>query len=67
MTIARTLVRAKIQVPNISSKVINDSFGYIDIRMFPMDIHTNEVSVALEKFETGGIKKVIIDLRGNPG
>ena len=67
VTIARTLVRAKIQVPNISSKVINDSFGYIDIRMFPMDIHTNEVSAALEKFETGGIKKIIIDLRGNPG
>lgn len=67
VTMAKTLIRAKIQVPNISSKVLNESFGYIDIRMFPMDIHTNEVSSALEKFKTGGIKKIIIDLRGNPG
>ena len=67
VTIPKTLIRAKIQVPNISSKVLNGSFGYIDIRMFPMDINTNEVSSALEKFKTGGIKKIIIDLRGNPG
>ncbi len=67
ITLAKTIIRAKIEVPNVSSKVINDSFGYIDIRMFPMDIHTNEVSSALEQFKTGGIKKIIIDLRGNPG
>lgn len=67
VTIARTLIRAKIQVPNISSKVLNESFGYIDIRLFPMDIHTNEVASALEQFHKSDIKKIIIDLRGNPG
>lgn len=67
VTIARTLIRAKIQVPNISSKVLNESVGYVDIRMFPTDIHMNEVSSTLEKFKSWSIKKIIIDLRGNPG
>ena len=58
------LTRAPISVPAVTSEIINDDIGYVRIAEF--DINTDdELIAALESLKD--TKKLIIDLRDNPG
>ena len=58
--------REEINIPSVESKVINGNIGYMKIIRFGDD--TSELAQqAAEKFKADGVKKVILDLRGNPG
>ena len=60
------ITREEINIPSVESKVLDGGIGYIKISRFGDD--TAELSrTAAEKFKNDGVKKVILDLRGNPG
>ena len=60
-----SIVRAKIVMPNISSKTFGKT-GYISMHFFNNNASDNLKSSIL-KLEKKGIKNLIIDLRNNPG
>ena len=58
--------REEINIPSVESKVIDGTIGYMKITRFGDD--TAELArKAAEQFKADGVKKVILDLRGNPG
>lgn len=62
-----TLVRAKIQRRETTSRELaNGTVGYIHLSGFS-DAGAKEVHAALEAQVGKGIKKIVFDLRGNPG
>lgn len=61
-----TLTRDTIEVPTVREAMISDGVAYLRIVQFTP--HTAErVEEAIEFFEQEGYRKMIIDLRGNPG
>lgn len=61
-----TIKRDTIQIPTAVSKILDDNVGYLQVSQFSED--TNRlVSEAVTKFQESGVKKVILDLRDNPG
>ncbi len=62
------ITRAIINVPSVKSGFINKNKGlaYLKITTFSMKT-PDELQVELEKLNRGGMKKLIIDLRNNPG
>lgn len=60
------VIRDKIIIKDVEYKVINDKFFYIQIRMF-WDKVFQEFSNSLDELNKSWVKKVIIDLRNNPG
>lgn len=61
------LVREKIKIENVPfSGMISDEVGYIQLSDFTADA-SREVRKALEKLKDQGCKKLIFDLRDNPG
>lgn len=61
-----TFIRERIENNPVSYKTLDGGIGYIKITTF--NSHTVEnVKKALEAFDGGGIHKIIIDLRYNPG
>lgn len=61
-----TIKRDTIQIPTAVSKILDDNVGYLQVSQFSED--TNRlVSEAVTKFQEKGVKKVILDLRDNPG
>jgi len=65
-TLSFEVTRAKITINDVSSKVLNDSYYYIQISMFG-DKVSEQFSKAVDDFQLSGKKKLIIDLRDNPG
>ncbi len=63
--IEKTVERAKIQVNNVSSEVI-DNIGYIKILSFDNDI-ANQFKEQYDALRNQNIKGLVIDLRNNPG
>jgi carboxyl-terminal processing protease len=62
-----TLVRAKIQRREVTSRVLaNGTVGYVSLSGFS-GTGTAEVKAALKAHLDNGIKKIVFDLRGNPG
>ncbi len=62
-----TLTREKVDVKAVPySKLINGDIGYIVLRKFNRRT-TVETKAALEELKAEGAKKIILDLRGNPG
>ena len=62
-----TIIRDEIPIHSINSSfVIGDKIGYISVNRFAMNT-ANEVEDALIKLEEQGIKRLILDLRGNAG
>jgi carboxyl-terminal processing protease len=63
--------RARVQLPDVTLAAINDGIGYMKVEGFSE--HTaQETEAAIRKFEeatasSGGLKGLILDLRGNPG
>lgn len=60
------IVREEINIPSVESKTLEGNIGYIKISRFGDDT-TALTREAAEKFTTSGVKKVVLDLRGNPG
>ncbi len=61
-----SLVREEINMPNVSSKIIDGKFGYIRIHNFNEQTD-KDLRTHLEKVKSGGAKGIVLDLRNNPG
>ncbi len=60
------LRREKINIPNVSSKMLEDKLGYIRIHYFTGKTSPN-LKNTLNKLKGNGALGVILDLRNNPG
>ena len=61
-----TITRCKVEQTTVSHSVTEEGFGYIGISSFAENTPEG-VSAALEDFDNKKIKKLIIDVRNNPG
>lgn len=64
--LAFTIVRARIDIPNVESRMIGSDMGYVSVASFN-ERATEEVAAAMEDLEKQGAKGHILDLRNNPG
>lgn len=61
-----SIVRDTIHVPSVESKILEGNIGYMQVSQFSDD--TDELArKAAQEFQDKGVKKVILDLRDNPG
>ncbi len=60
------IVREKIKINPVEYKVLEKGLGYIRITEFNKKTYEN-MTTAIQELEKQNIKKVILDLRGNPG
>ncbi|HOK41108.1 MAG TPA: S41 family peptidase [bacterium] len=61
-----TIVRGDIKLNSVYSKMLTNDIGYIYITKFTMTTAT-ELKKELDNLKENGIKKLILDLRNNPG
>jgi len=60
------IVRDVIKVQSVKSRMLDDSIGYVKIIQFQGQT-VGELEKALKSLETKGIKKLVLDLRNDPG
>jgi carboxyl-terminal processing protease len=61
-----TLVRANIKVKSVKSKIYEGSIGYVRIRSFSKTT-SRDLDRVLDEFRAKQVKKLVLDLRNNPG
>ena len=61
-----TLERANIQVKSVKSKIFEGSIGYVRIRSFTKTT-SRDLDKVLDEFRAKQVKKLVLDLRNNPG
>jgi carboxyl-terminal processing protease len=61
-----TLERANIQVKSVKGKVYEGSIGYVKIRSFSKTT-SRDLDKVLDEFRGKQVKKLVLDLRNNPG
>lgn len=61
-----TLIRDTIKVPVITKKIIEENIGYIQLHTFNQKAGS-EFKNAVNNLQNKGMKKLILDLRNNPG
>lgn len=61
-----TLERANIQVKSVKSKIYGGSIGYVRIRSFTKTT-SRDLDKVLDEFRGKQVKKLVLDLRNNPG
>jgi carboxyl-terminal processing protease len=61
-----TLERANIQVKSVKSKIYEGGIGYVKIRSFTKTT-SRDLDKVLDKFREKQVKKLVLDLRNNPG
>jgi len=61
-----TLERANIQVKSVKSKIYDGSIGYVRIRSFTKTT-SRDLDKVLDEFRGKQVKKLVLDLRNNPG
>ena len=61
-----TLKRANIKVKSVKSKIYEGSIGYVRIRSFSKTT-SRDLDNVLDEFRTKQVKKLVLDLRNNPG
>lgn len=61
-----SVTRARIEVPNIEERMLEDNIGYIKLRDFTADARS-KLDAALEVLDVNSLDGLILDLRGNPG
>ena len=61
-----TISRQKIQLPSVEADMIDQEIGYLRLYQFG-ESSGQEVKQQLEQLKKQGMKKLILDLRGNPG
>ncbi len=60
------VMRQKIVVPSVVSRVLSDDIGYIRLSQFDFNSGP-EMRTALENMDANNLKGLILDVRGNPG
>jgi carboxyl-terminal processing protease len=61
-----TIIRAKITIPTVESRLLDHNIGYIKLNDF--NVHAREqVDLALEELDVNNLDGLVFDLRGNPG
>jgi len=65
-TMAVVLTRASIEVPNVRDRFIEDGIGLLRIAGFDKNV-SQEVEEALTRLAEGGLRALVLDLRGNSG
>ena len=58
--------RRKIESPTVSSEMLENNIGYIEITEFD-DVTEDQFAEALAECKANGMKALILDLRSNPG
>lgn len=61
-----TLTREQITLPTVKGKMINDSIGYIRISQFAENTG-EDFAKMYDELSKKGMKKLVLDLRDNPG
>ena len=61
-----TITRQNVQVPSVTSKVLDGNLGYIQIITFADDT-PQLIQKAADSLKAANVKGVVLDLRGNPG
>lgn len=61
-----TITRDTINVPTATSKILDGNIGYLQVSQFSSDTY-GLVQQAVAKFQQAGVKKLILDLRDDPG
>ncbi len=64
--IEQDIVRARVDSPTVSSEMLEDDIGYLQITQFD-EITTGQFTENLQQLRDQGMKAMILDLRGNPG
>ena len=62
--VEHTLTRAEPVLPDISSRMLEGSVGYLDADMLGPE-HVGQLAEAVGKLEAAGATKLVLDLRGN--
>ena len=65
-TLSFTITRDTIQLPSVTSKIVNDNIGYMQIISFSDDTAMLAAQAA-QQFKQANVKGIVLDLRGNPG
>ena len=60
------LTRRSIEVQTVTSKMLNDGIGYVAVSQFDA-LTSEQFKSNIESLKSQGMKKLIVDLRGNPG
>lgn len=60
------ITRRKIEVPTVEFKILENDIGYISVMQFDT-VTADQFKNAIDTLEQDGAKKLIIDLRNNPG
>jgi carboxyl-terminal processing protease len=61
-----SIVRARINIPNIETEVIEDAYGYVKLNQFTGEAR-NQLNTAISDLALENKRGLILDLRGNPG
>jgi carboxyl-terminal processing protease len=59
-----TLQRAKVSLPAVTHKMLEDGVGYIDVNALDED-RVSQVAKAVKSLESSGARKLVLDLRGS--
>ncbi|RMF79323.1 MAG: S41 family peptidase [Chloroflexi bacterium] len=60
------ITRARIEIPNIESDVLDNNIGYIKLNQFSEEART-QIDEAIAELDVNNRNGLIIDFRGNPG
>lgn len=60
------ITREKISVKSVKSEIKDGNVGYVSLSRFD-ETSTEELRSALDNFTQKGVKKIVLDLRDNPG
>lgn len=60
------LTRRSIEIQTVTSKMLNDGIGYVAVSQFDA-LTSEQFKSNIESLKSQGMKKLIVDLRGNPG
>jgi carboxyl-terminal processing protease len=61
-----SIERARIQIPNVETRVIDGTIGYLSLDQFRANSRS-QIDEALREINAQNMKGLIIDFRGNPG
>ena len=61
-----TITRDTVQIPTATYKILNGNVGYIQVSQFSDDTYSL-VQQAVQNFQQNGVKKIVLDLRDDPG
>jgi carboxyl-terminal processing protease len=59
-----TLKRAKVNLPPVAHRMLEDGIGYIDVNALDED-RVNQVAKAIKSLEGSGARQLVLDLRGS--